>query len=240
MPAVAAANPGLARVLALKRLATWRDLGAGVGPLVVGLLLPLLPTSALYSGAAALLAASALALAGRAGGGDAPVIASVARRGRTPAQGPDSLEAVVWGARLRYPCLCLFRLEAPGHKACVGGSHDRRQVRPRREFRYRGPAVAHLLGAGRRQGPPAASTPRSMIPMKSYRPKLEPASQSVVLLRWNMDIRESAVLGLVAAGGIGVALDAALDNLYPDHVGLILAVVVATEITTSFIRSRIL
>jgi ABC-type phosphate/phosphonate transport system permease subunit len=52
------------------------------------------------------------------------------------------------------------------------------------------------------------------------------------------------VLGLVGAGGIGVALDAALNNLYWDQVGLILAtifaVVVITEIVTSFVRSRII
>ena len=50
--------------------------------------------------------------------------------------------------------------------------------------------------------------------------------------------------GLVGAGGIGVALDAALNNLYWDQVGLILAtifaVVIATEIVTSNIRSRII
>lgn len=59
-PAAAAAHPGAGRVPALARLATWRDLGAGAGPLVAGLLLPLLPFSLLYGGMAALLAASAL------------------------------------------------------------------------------------------------------------------------------------------------------------------------------------
>jgi len=64
------------------------------------------------------------------------------------------------------------------------------------------------------------------------------------LLRWDINIRESAVLGLVGAGGIGVALDSAMNNLYWDQVGLILAiiftVVILTEIVTSTIRSRIL
>ncbi|HYF56227.1 MAG TPA: phosphonate ABC transporter, permease protein PhnE [Salinarimonas sp.] len=90
----------------------------------------------------------------------------------------------------------------------------------------------------------AAGAPRSMILVKGYWPQVEPAFWSVALLRWDINIRESAVLGLVGAGGIGVALDAALNNLYWDQVGLILAVifavVIATEIVTSFIRSRIL
>lgn len=61
-PIAAAANPGPQRVMALARLATWRDLGAGFGPLVAGLLLPLLPSAVLYSATALLLALAALAL----------------------------------------------------------------------------------------------------------------------------------------------------------------------------------
>lgn len=87
-----------------------------------------------------------------------------------------------------------------------------------------------------------ASKPAILI--KGYWPQTEPAFWSVALLRWDINIRESAVLGLVGAGGIGVALDAALNNLYWDQVGLILAtifaVVIATEIVTSNIRSRII
>jgi phosphonate transport system permease protein len=90
----------------------------------------------------------------------------------------------------------------------------------------------------------ATGAPRSMILVKGYWPQVEPSFWSVVLLRWDINIRESAVLGLVGAGGIGVALDAALNNLYWDQVGLILAViftvVVITEVVTSFLRSRII
>jgi phosphonate transport system permease protein len=90
----------------------------------------------------------------------------------------------------------------------------------------------------------AAGAPRSMIIVKGYWPQAEPAFWSVALLRWDINIRESAVLGLVGAGGIGVALDAALNNLYWDQVGLILAVifvvVMLTEVVTSAIRGRII
>ncbi len=64
-PVAAADNPGPARVPALAKLATWRDLGAGAGPLLAGLLLPVLPASLLYGMAAALVAASAFGVAGR-------------------------------------------------------------------------------------------------------------------------------------------------------------------------------
>lgn len=61
-PVAAALHPGAQRVPALARLATWRDLGAGLGPLCAGILLPLLPVSLLYGGTAALLAVSAVAM----------------------------------------------------------------------------------------------------------------------------------------------------------------------------------
>src|SRR4051794_26429413 len=64
-PLVAIENPGRDRVPALARLATWRDLGAGAGPLLAGVLLPIVPHEVLYGGAALLLAASAAAVAAR-------------------------------------------------------------------------------------------------------------------------------------------------------------------------------
>lgn len=61
-PVIAAANPGPARVPALARQATWRDIGAGLGPLLAGMLLPLVPIPALFLGAAAVLAVASLGL----------------------------------------------------------------------------------------------------------------------------------------------------------------------------------
>jgi ABC-type phosphate/phosphonate transport system permease subunit len=52
------------------------------------------------------------------------------------------------------------------------------------------------------------------------------------------------VLGLVGGGGLGMALETALANLYWDQAGLVLlvifAVVMVTEIATAWIRSRII
>jgi MFS family permease len=64
-PVAARAYPGPERVSALARLATWRDLGAGLGPLAAGALLPVLPPYALYGATAAVLAGAALMLGGR-------------------------------------------------------------------------------------------------------------------------------------------------------------------------------
>jgi MFS family permease len=65
-PVVAEAFPGPARVPALARQATWRDIGAGTGPLVAGFLFPVLPALVIYAGAAGLLAGSALLVYRRA------------------------------------------------------------------------------------------------------------------------------------------------------------------------------
>jgi phosphonate ABC transporter permease subunit PhnE len=90
----------------------------------------------------------------------------------------------------------------------------------------------------------ATGAPFSSILTKGFWPEVEPSFWSIALFRWDINIRESAVLGLVGAGGIGVALDTAQNNLYWDQVGLILAVifavVIVTEIVTSHIRSRII
>jgi MFS family permease len=61
-PLVAESYSTLARISALTRVATWRDIGAGTGPLVAGLLLPLIPETIIYCGAAALLATASLLL----------------------------------------------------------------------------------------------------------------------------------------------------------------------------------
>ena len=90
----------------------------------------------------------------------------------------------------------------------------------------------------------ATGAPFASLLAKGYWPQVEPSFWSVAMFRWDINVRESAVLGLVGAGGIGVALEAAMNNLYWDQVGLILAVifavVIATEIVTSAIRSRII
>ncbi len=61
-PLVAEIYPGAARVPALARQATWRDIGAGAGPLAAGLLFPIAAPLAIYAGSAALLAGATVAL----------------------------------------------------------------------------------------------------------------------------------------------------------------------------------
>ncbi len=60
-PVVAQRYPGAARVHALAARAVWRDIGAGMGPILAGLLLPVTPALLLYGVAGLLLAVSAWA-----------------------------------------------------------------------------------------------------------------------------------------------------------------------------------
>lgn len=61
---VAQRNPQ-ARIQALAGNAVWRDIGAGLGPILAGVLLPQVPALWAYAGAAAILALSALGCAWR-------------------------------------------------------------------------------------------------------------------------------------------------------------------------------
>ncbi|HXG80478.1 MAG TPA: phosphonate ABC transporter, permease protein PhnE [Sphingomicrobium sp.] len=90
----------------------------------------------------------------------------------------------------------------------------------------------------------AVGAPMRAILIKGYWPQVKPAFLALAAFRWDINVRESAVLGLVGGGGLGMALNAALENLYWDQAGLVLvvifAVVVAAEIATAWIRSRII
>ena len=90
----------------------------------------------------------------------------------------------------------------------------------------------------------AAGAPWRSILLFGYWPQVKPAFWSIALFRFDINVRESAVLGLVGAGGIGMALDAALNLFQWDKVALILiailAVVVVTEIAVTQIRKRVL
>lgn len=90
----------------------------------------------------------------------------------------------------------------------------------------------------------AAGGPPLAILIKGYWPQVKPAFLAIAVFRWDINVRESAVLGLVGGGGLGMALETALANLYWDQAGLVLlvifGVVIATEIITTLVRSRII
>lgn len=77
-----------------------------------------------------------------------------------------------------------------------------------------------------------------------YWPQVKPAFWALALLRWDINVRESSVLGLVGAGGIGVALNTAMNLFQWDRVATVLvaifAVVIAAEVIVTQIRKRLI
>ena len=90
----------------------------------------------------------------------------------------------------------------------------------------------------------AAGAPWTSRMTFGYWPQVKPAFWSIALFRWDINVRESAVLGLVGAGGIGMALDSALNLFQWNRVALILVaillVVVVAEIVVTQVRKRVI
>jgi phosphonate transport system permease protein len=90
----------------------------------------------------------------------------------------------------------------------------------------------------------AAGAPWMSVLTFGYWPQVKPAFWSIALFRWDINVRESAVLGLVGAGGIGMALDAALNLFQWDRVALVLfaifAIVIAAELIVTQLRKRVI
>ncbi|TPE45661.1 phosphonate ABC transporter, permease protein PhnE [Maribrevibacterium harenarium] len=80
--------------------------------------------------------------------------------------------------------------------------------------------------------------------LKGYWPQILPAFFSIVLFRWDINVRESAVLGLVGAGGIGVVLNNAMNLFEWQRVAMallaIFAVVILAEIIVVQIRKKLI
>ena len=90
----------------------------------------------------------------------------------------------------------------------------------------------------------ASGAPWASRLLWGYWPQVKPAFWSIALFRWDINVRESAVLGLVGAGGIGMALDTAMNLFQWPRVAMVLfsifAVVVIAEIVVTQIRKRII
>jgi phosphonate transport system permease protein len=70
-------------------------------------------------------------------------------------------------------------------------------------------------------------------------PQVLPAFAGVSVFRWDINIRESTVLGLVGAGGIGLPLNAAITMLAWTQVSLILLIIIATVVVSEWVSAKI-
>jgi len=70
-------------------------------------------------------------------------------------------------------------------------------------------------------------------------PQVMPAFAGISVFRWDINIRESTVLGLVGAGGIGLPLNAAITTLAWTQVSLILIVIIATVVLSEWVSAKV-
>ncbi|MCR9109003.1 phosphonate ABC transporter, permease protein PhnE [Marivita sp. XM-24bin2] len=70
-------------------------------------------------------------------------------------------------------------------------------------------------------------------------PQILPAFAGVAVFRWDINIRESTVLGLVGAGGIGLQLSSSLNVLAWPQVSLILIVILAAVVISEWVSAKV-
>ena len=70
-------------------------------------------------------------------------------------------------------------------------------------------------------------------------PQILPAFAGIAVFRWDINIRESTVLGLVGAGGIGLQLSSSINSLAWTQVSLILLVILATVAVSEWVSAKV-
>jgi phosphonate transport system permease protein len=70
-------------------------------------------------------------------------------------------------------------------------------------------------------------------------PQVLPTFAGVGVFRWDINIRESTILGLVGAGGIGLQLSGSINTLAWTQVSLILLVILATVIVSEWVSAKV-
>ncbi len=69
-------------------------------------------------------------------------------------------------------------------------------------------------------------------------PQIMPAFWGISVFRWDINIRESTILGLVGAGGIGLKLQGSLNTLAWGQVTVILLLILATVVISEWISAK--
>ncbi len=90
----------------------------------------------------------------------------------------------------------------------------------------------------------SVGAPPVSVFLKGFWPQIRPSFLSIALLRWDINIRETAVLGIVGAGGIGLLLESAIDVFHWPGVAAILlsifVVVLLAEFLVTNLRKKVI
>ncbi len=70
-------------------------------------------------------------------------------------------------------------------------------------------------------------------------PQILPAFAGITVFRWDINIRESTVLGLVGAGGLGLKLQSSLNMLAWNQVTVIFAVILVTVLISEWVSAKV-
>jgi phosphonate transport system permease protein len=70
-------------------------------------------------------------------------------------------------------------------------------------------------------------------------PQIMPAFAGITVFRWDINIRESTVLGLVGAGGIGLQLSSSMNILAWPQVTLILIAILVTVVVSEWVSAKV-
>lgn len=85
----------------------------------------------------------------------------------------------------------------------------------------------------------ATGASRLQVMVYGIVPQILPAFAGIAVFRWDINIRESTVLGLVGAGGIGLQLSASLNVLAWPQVSLILIVILVAVVISEWISAKV-
>jgi phosphonate transport system permease protein len=70
-------------------------------------------------------------------------------------------------------------------------------------------------------------------------PQIMPAFAGITVFRWDINIRESTVVGLVGGGGIGLELNAQIMELSWTRVTVILLAIIATVVVSEWVSAKV-
>ncbi len=85
----------------------------------------------------------------------------------------------------------------------------------------------------------ATGASRAQVVNYGILPQILPALYGISVFRWDINIRESTILGLVGAGGIGLQLQASLNVLAWPQVTLIFIVILATVVVSEWVSAKV-
>ncbi len=85
----------------------------------------------------------------------------------------------------------------------------------------------------------ATGASRAQVFLYGYVPQLLPIFAGVTVYRWEVNIRESTIIGIVGGGGVGFLLNSAINRLAWNQVFTVLIAILATVVLAEWVSARV-